>query len=346
MHKQTMKDAIGPPQQICHPNGVNFQYQQQQQQQGYNNQSHESSYGNNIPNGDGYGGMRGGPVSQRSHGRPGFDGRDPSFNRPVIGAEYEPSHLHPPSSQDMDYLNQMRKHQQELQTQESIREEYRMRNRQAERRMPLTLQGLPQGGYQGLSPRSPSHISPLHSPGFGRQMSGPGPQGSNPNQGFHQIPQDTRPRPPNQQMGLQNQQIGGPSLHRSRDQYDFPHHAVRPPGGPGFPPLSSSMSSERHMSHPTLLLESEFEQSMRLLSLQNNDIHQQPSSGSQSHRLGFPHSQSESRRGSHPQSGNIHHQFPSIICIGTIKIGVICSSTQTLYFYLLHYSHSQSLTSS
>jgi hypothetical protein len=299
MHKQTMKDAIGPPQQICHPNGVNFQYQQQQQQQGYN-QSHDTSYGNSIPNGENYGGMRGGPVSQRSHGRPGFEGRDPSFNRPVIGAEYEPSHLHPPSSQDMDYLNQMRKHQQELQTQESIREEYRMRNRQAERRMPLTLQGLPQGGYQGLSPRSPSHISPLHSPGFGRQMSGPGSQGSNPGQGFHQIPQDTRPRPPNQ-MGLQNQM--GPSIHRSRDQYDFPHHTVRPPGGPGFPPLSSSMSSERHLSHPTLLLESEFEQSMRLLSLQNNEIHQQPSSGSQSHRLGFPHSQTETRRGSHPQTG-------------------------------------------
>lgn len=326
MHKQTMKDAIGPPQQLGHPNGSNYQYHQQQPQQpgGYPNQPHDQSYGNNNQNGESYGGNMRPNSDQRNHRRPGFEGRDPSFNRPVIGAEYEPSHLHsPPMTQDMEYLNQVRKHQQELQTQESIREEYRMRNRQAERRMPIQTQG----SFQCLSPRSPQLQSPslhspqlhspqlhsprlhsprMHSPGsFGRLMPGPQPQvgsqgpGLSQVQGFHQGPPDSRPRPP-QQIG-----IPGQMQQRGRDQYEFSHHAVRPPSVSGFPSLNSSMSQERSSTHLPLMLDPELEQSMRLLSVQNNEIHHQSSNGSQSLRLVFPpHSQSESRRGSmHSQSG-------------------------------------------
>lgn len=275
MHKQTMKDAIGPPQgQGLGPGQSNPNYQYHQQQ-GYNSQSHDSSYGSSSNDSYGGGGMRGLP-----HRRPGYDGRDPSFNRPVIGAEYEPHHA---NNQDAEYLNQVRKHQQELQTQESIREEYRMRNRQAERRVPPQIQSQ----FQNLSPRSPLLLSPqLHSPSFRGPMASPG--GGNPAGGFHRLPLDNQSRALSlQQTGPQNQML------RSRE-YEYPLHNMRSQSMNGFPSLNSSLSNDRH---PPLMLDPEFEPSMRLLSMQSNDmISPTNSSNNGSLRLNFPHSQPDSRR--------------------------------------------------
>lgn len=276
MHKQTMKDAIGPPAgQGLGPGQTNPNYPYHQQQS-YNSQSHDSSYGSN----DSYGGMRG-----VQHRRPGYDGRDPSFNRPVIGAEYEPHHT---NNQDAEYLNQVRKHQQELQAQESIREEYRMRNRQAERR----LSPQAQGQFQNLSPRSPLLLSPqLHSSSFRGPMASP--SGSNPAGGFHRLPQD------NQARALQ--QIGPPNQMLRSREYEYPHQHIRSQSVTGFPSLNSSLSlsNDRHNSHPPLMLDPEFEPSMRLLSMQSSDmISPTNSANNAALRLNFPHSQPDSRRGS------------------------------------------------
>jgi hypothetical protein len=131
-------------------------------------------------------GMRGGGFDHRDQ-RGQFD-RDPSYNRPIIGAKYEPIHeghvaslsgellsllfslslphllshplthslslTHSPSLSlaDIDYLQQVRKHQQELHAQEHRREEYRMLQRQAERRQVPPPGRGPQGPSGGPHP--------------------------------------------------------------------------------------------------------------------------------------------------------------------------------------------------
>ena len=243
MHKQTMKEAIGPPSQ-----GANYQQYMKQSYQQYDQQSYPT---------DSYDQMRGG-YDHRSQKRPGFDGRDPSFNRPVIGAEYEPQHScshssnhsppHMHSHGDLDYIQQMRKHQLDIQTQEAIRSEYRLRNRQMETRQ------LPQGSAAYLPQRQfPGQGSMGQiSPGMGPMI--PMGPGMTPGMG---LDRGAARSPP-----ATGQQLYPRSLPPQRSVGSGSRYA------PGSPYVTE------HSHRQAQVYDAEFEQSIRLLAQQNNDIHQ------------------------------------------------------------------------
>ena len=321
MHKQVMKESIGPPPQLQLSPGS---YQQQQ----YIKQSYQQTYGepyNNdnanhlirgVASGPGQGQIQGvqnqgllgvnqiGQYDQRAQRRSGFDPRSPLFNRPVIGSEYEPQQQSQVSNvADIDYQLHLRRHQQELQTQELMREEYRMRNRQAERQaerrqmpphqgnfLPQNLPlGLPQGRGHQRSPE-PGPMNPQQQ--YQRSMSGQaqiqGVGGQGVGVGVFQ-----------QQQAQERLRMSG-MVHRDQpiDGYDFPLSGNNSGNGSGNmtpgnrynqPTSFGSTSSMNNMSkvndtlrsqsQPPLtssaMFDPEFEQSMRSLSLQNNDMLQQ-----------------------------------------------------------------------
>ena len=297
MHKQIMKETIGPlPHQGPNSGGYQLQQYHIKQVEGIYQQGqgagYEQSYKQNFDPSSLLG-MRNGSsgYESRPNRRPGggdggrydvWRGAGPgqgSFQRGhVIGAEYE---SHPTgSTSNMEYQQHVRKHQQELHAQELLREEYRMRSRQGERKKSIPQEsGLYIDQKQGF--RSFDMMSSLQVPTFGYQRSQQGQEqnGFNPH-----IQQQQQQHPAQQQrypiMPQQNQNL---------DAYDYSNHnAPRCPPLPEYG-LGSSISSkvianrnDSHLSQSSGLTSpkynTEFEQSLRLLSIQKNELHLQNTS--------------------------------------------------------------------
>ena len=301
MHKQSMKESIGiAPQQVSNPAGHQLRQSPVTQGHGYHHghgRGYDQSYAQQFDQ-SGYLGVRngGGNYETRLNRRPGgagggFDmgrGMGPgqgqgqgSYNRShVIGAEYEPHNVDSTSNGIIDYQQHVRKHQKELHAQEMIREEYRIRGRQIGRR-----HSAPQISElftdQNEDTRSPEMGNNQHIPmiGFPR-----GYESQNSSQGQNQ----------HQSMAQQQQQHQQEQEQRLRvlslDTHDYAansnvrySHAQEHGGGTGSVSGVTSIGrspTDSRRSHSSIHTPQkydmgEFDQSVRLLSIQKNELHHQ-----------------------------------------------------------------------
>ena len=286
-----MKDAIGlAPQQVLNPVGHQLRQHSITQGHGYHNghgRGYDQSYAQQLDH-SGYLGSRniGASYEPRPNRRPsgaggvldmgrGMGPGQGSFHKShIIGAEYEPHNVDSTSNGNINYQQHVRKHQQDLHVQGILREEYRTRGRQIDRR----------------------HSAPQVSQLYVDQNQVPRLQEMRNNQ---QIPimgyprsHESQSQGPNLSMSYAQQQQQQQQRLRvlSLDAQDYPVHCAARyshtlENGSGTGSVSGitsivsspndSRRSHSSMHTPQMYDMGEFDQSMRSLPLHKNEMHYQ-----------------------------------------------------------------------